>query len=99
MLFLLMFACLSNKTSTLAWRNPIYVETFDAYAKTEKACYDKLLLQDMIRKGSCSLEVTGEGDENKSSVKTQFVCKATSYQIEVVYKTLKDRVLCSITEK
>ena len=74
----------------------MYIETFQQTAASEKACYNKLLLQDMIHKGLCSLEVTSE---DKSSVKTQFVCKATSYQIEVVYKTLKDRVLCSITEK
>jgi len=98
MLFLLMFACLSNKTSTLSWRNPIYVETFDAWAETEKGCYDKLLVKDMIRKGLCSLEVTGEGDENQNSLKTEFICKSKSYEIEAVYKTVKDRVLCSVVE-
>ena len=98
MLFLLMFACLSNKTSTLSWRSPVYVETFDAWAETEKGCYDKLLLQDMIRKGLCSLEVKAKSEDG-TSLKTEFICKAKSYQVEAVYKTTKDRVLCSIVEE
>ena len=98
MLFLLMFACLSNKTSAISWRNPIYIQSFDAYAASETGCYDKLLLQDMIHKGLCNLEVTAKSEDG-TSLKTEFICKATSYEVEAVYKTTKDRVLCSIVEE
>ncbi len=94
MLFLLMFACLTNKTSTIGWRSPVYIQTFESYGSSEKGCYDKLLLQDMISKGLCAVEVKAKSEEG-TSLQTEFVCKSKSYQIEVTYKTLKNRVLCS----
>jgi len=96
MLFLLMFACLSNKT-TLALRSPVYIKTFQQTASSEKGCYELLLFQDMVSKGLCTLEVKARS-EGGVSLKTEYVCKSTSYQVKAEFKVLKDRVLCSVVE-